>query len=126
MLAAKGFTGGGSEIYAISDTNWHYFAGTFNGTDWKAYVDGNNPVIKNSPATLNISLNNLFIGSRSRDTSFWSGSIDDVRIYEKAVPVSQVHQNYFSGLNRLFANQNIPKQEYKNRLAELTGAFAEK
>jgi prepilin-type N-terminal cleavage/methylation domain-containing protein len=47
------------------------------------------------------------------------GYIDEIRIYDAVVPVSEIKQNYFIGLNKLFKNNCIGLNEFNNRLVEL-------
>ncbi|MFA5013512.1 MAG: prepilin-type N-terminal cleavage/methylation domain-containing protein [Candidatus Paceibacterota bacterium] len=75
-------------------------------------------IITNTP----INISNMTIGKVG--TTFFTGSIDDVRIYNSAMTTSQIEQNYFGGLNRLLVNNQINDQEYKKRIAELTSNYA--
>jgi len=47
------------------------------------------------------------------------GLIDDVRIYNAALSSSQIKQNYITGLNSMFANGNISKEDYNKRINSL-------
>jgi prepilin-type N-terminal cleavage/methylation domain-containing protein len=53
-------------------------------------------------------------------------TVDGIRFYNTAASLSQVRQNYFSGINKLLAKQGIKSSEYQQRLAELTSNYAEK
>jgi hypothetical protein len=44
--------------------------------------------------------------------------MDEFRIYNQAIPTSQVQESYYSGLNRLLAGSGIEKQEYTLRIKE--------
>ena len=44
------------------------------------------------------------------------GRVDNVRIYNIATPASFVKEQYYSGLNSLFLNGGITKEEYLSRL----------
>jgi hypothetical protein len=50
---------------------------------------------------------------------FFTGSIDDVRMYKAAVPTSQIQEQYYAGLNKLLANGGITKEEYIERSSVL-------
>jgi prepilin-type N-terminal cleavage/methylation domain-containing protein len=50
---------------------------------------------------------------------FFSGSLDDIRIYNASLSSSQIKQNYIAGLNSMLANGNISKQEYNERINAL-------
>jgi len=122
----KIFTSGGSkEVYAgeMSDNTWHHVVGFYNGTDIRIYVDG---ILKNQEpltGTINSSLNRLYIGSRNATdltSLYFNGSLDDVRIYNKALLQAEIKQNYIAGLNSLFAGGNISKKEYNERIDQLS------
>jgi hypothetical protein len=44
---------------------------------------------------------------------------DDVRIYNAVIPISQIKEQYYAGLNKLLANGAITKDEYLLRAKEL-------
>lgn len=44
------------------------------------------------------------------------GSIDEVRLYDKIISVSDLKQNYFLGLNNLFLKGQISQSEYLERI----------
>lgn len=44
------------------------------------------------------------------------GYMDDLRIYNAAIPSSQIRQEYYLGLNRLLANGKISNEEYETRI----------
>ncbi|MFA5013603.1 MAG: LamG domain-containing protein, partial [Candidatus Paceibacterota bacterium] len=56
---------------------------------------------------------------------FFNGLIDDVRIYSAVIPTFQIQQNYYAGLNKLFAKRGIEISEYQNRLVELKSNYAQ-
>jgi len=58
----------------------------------------------------------LYIGKLYINYYFFSGLIDDIRIYNTALSSSQIKQNYIAGLNSMLANGNISKQEYNERI----------
>jgi hypothetical protein len=45
--------------------------------------------------------------------------LDDVKIYNAAIPISQVKEQYYAGLNNLLANGGITSEKYQNRIGEL-------
>jgi prepilin-type N-terminal cleavage/methylation domain-containing protein len=109
----------------ISDTNWHFITTTWDGTTntngIKIYIDGK----MDRQATSTISsmgqpAYQFRIGSSSSGTAYpLNGLIDDVRVYNAAIPTSQIQEQYYIGLNKLFNNGGISKEEYQNRIEEL-------
>lgn len=47
------------------------------------------------------------------------GRMDDVRMYNAVVSTSQIQQDYFLGINKLFKNYGIVLNEFNQRVAEL-------
>jgi prepilin-type N-terminal cleavage/methylation domain-containing protein len=107
-------------ISGFDDNVWYYIVMTFDGTNIKVYKNGE---IKWTSATISsdsikTSSYPLYIGKASApgSASFFSGFIDDVRIYSTAISASQIQEQYYAGLNSLLASGQITKQEYQNRL----------
>ena len=83
----------------ISDTNWHHITGTYDGSTMKIYIDG---VEKGSLSISGIiGTNNAFytIGNEQITTSYdFNGSIDEVKIFDKALSQAQVTGIYTNEL----------------------------
>jgi len=64
----------------------------------------------------------LYIGRASApgSTRFFSGLIDDVRIYNAAIPISQIKEQYYEGLNNLLVTGGINKEEYIEKIQSLS------
>jgi hypothetical protein len=100
-------SGGCSNIYTASsggvclevpagltaDTQWHHYAMTYDGSKATLYVDGNQVAEQAlSGAVAVAQYQNLIIGTQQFDGSGYqfNGSIDDVRVYDKALSASDV------------------------------------
>jgi len=89
MTELKG-TGRGAAILlsqtVITDGNWHRIGLVWDGSHRTLYVDGV-AVAEDTQTNLEASENGLYIGTGKvmEPGSFWSGLIDDVRIYNRAV-----------------------------------------
>ncbi len=94
---------------------WYHVALTWDGSDWKGYVNG---VEKGSlPSTLGTSASSprdTLIG-RGWDGCSWNGVIDDVRIYNTALSGEEVEQLYLEGFSHL-----------ELAVMQIEGALAEK
>jgi prepilin-type N-terminal cleavage/methylation domain-containing protein len=66
----------------------------------------------------------LNIGAAADGALPFTGKLDDVRIFNAAMPTSQVQQKYFAGLNKLFAKNQINQTYYQQRLVELSNNYA--
>ena len=49
----------------------------------------------------------------------FKGRLDEMRIYNAALSSSQIKQNYIVGLNSMFANGSMSKEEYSERIKAL-------
>jgi parallel beta-helix repeat protein len=81
-----------SNIYTSSDTNWHHVVGIRNGSNMSIYVDGNlQETIYSVPTDTLGSSGNLYLGSGyAGGTQFFKGSIDEVRIYNRALTAAEI------------------------------------
>jgi len=89
-----------SSMATIADTNWHYIVLEYDATDFNLYVDGViDGAIVNSPMgeTWSVSADNLLLGSDKDGSNLFSGTIDELRLYNRAVSAGLVSQHYGSG-----------------------------
>ena len=70
---------------------WYHVVGTYDGTDIKCYVNGVLEGTTNHPGTISTSSNLLF-GNFS--SSFWPGTLDDVRIYNRVLTQAEITALY--------------------------------
>jgi len=113
----------GAYVANINDTNWHNLIITFDrDVAAKTYLDG-----ISTGLTLNITgrrgdLQNSLstrLGAYDSTQCRFSGLMDDVRIYNEALSFSRIKQNYIAGLDSLFSNGNISREEYSKRISAL-------
>ncbi len=79
---------------------WTHVAVVFDGTDELHYVNGNLIESFSCPGSLAINNEDLRIAARGGDapvSSFFNGAIDDVRIYNRALTLSEVQTLYNGG-----------------------------
>ena len=108
---------------AITDQNWHYIVGTWDGTvntnGKKIYVDG----VLNNQKTSSISAMGqpsytFRIGTGGTGFPF-KGLIDEARVFSAAMPASQIKEQYYAGLTSLFSKNQITVAEYLERMGGL-------
>ncbi len=110
----------------LADNNWHHVlfifnAGATNGT--KLYIDS---VLKlTTTMNINSQSNILLLGSGSISAQYFTGYIDDVRLYEDALQIGQIQQNYLAGLKQLLASNQISEEDYASRLDALNQYIAQ-
>ena len=68
---------------------WYHVAGTFDGADFKIYVNGKLENTVNHPGT-HADASDLLIGSRTNQRNYFRGKIDDVRLYNIALTESKI------------------------------------
>jgi hypothetical protein len=85
---------------SVADGKWHLLSGTYDGTTMRIYVDG---VQKGSGTSFSGNLptqaGNVRIGADYQTTpaNFFTGNIDDTRIYNRALSAGEVKQLYNMG-----------------------------
>ena len=104
----------------IAINKWYYLVLTYDSSSstTKFYING---IVYSSPVAsgtiVATSAQNLYIGVAG---GFFNGLVDNVRVYGAATPTSLVEERYYSGLNSLLAKGGITKQDYQNRIGELS------
>ncbi len=95
--------GGGLGAYGpeVSDQNWHAVAATYSGSTLTLYFDGV-PAAQNQ-VTLDTGFSPVIVGNSPENSSEWfKGSIDDVRIYNRALSADSIKTLYeYESTNRL-------------------------
>ena len=74
---------------APDDTTWHHFALVYSGSGVIAYVDGIQNATYNDTQNFVTSSDNLKIGT-AYSAYYFNGSIDDVRIYNRALSAAEI------------------------------------
>ena len=98
------YTGSGStcdtDVYSntsVNDGEWHYVVGVRDGSNLHMYVDG---VLENTGSISDSDYSNnspITIGAYNSGDYYFSGSIDDVRIYNRALTSTDIQALYNSG-----------------------------
>ena len=100
---------------------WYHIVCTADGTYLTMYVNGNyrgRTAIANLTYPRSENTAPLVFGRRCEGCSpSFNGTIDEVRIYEKALETAQIEELYYAGLDRLLAKGLIDEEEYQERLA---------
>lgn len=70
---------------------WTHFVGTYDGTDIKAYINGELKETTNYPGEIKDTDVDLALAYRYRGiTTYWKGSIDELFIYNRVLTASEV------------------------------------
>ena len=80
----------------LATGNWYYLTGTFDGTDIKIYVNGHLEAAVNSPGVITTNSYPFYIGRANvfGDMNYFSGGIDDVRLYDRALSIDEIRSMY--------------------------------
>ncbi len=97
LQGSLGLTGGNiypTAINAIDIDQWYYAVLVWNGTHGNLYIDGT--LADSVPGSGSISTNDqpLFIASRNQTARFFNGTIDEVKIYPRALSPEEVLCRY--------------------------------
>jgi prepilin-type N-terminal cleavage/methylation domain-containing protein len=112
----------GTDYYANGITSfdankWYHVVGTYNGTDIKLYVDGSLDAVTPRTGTLSSLTGNYFIGRDEGGAArYFSGLIDEVRVYNRALTSAQIKSQYYADLNRLLTKGLINEKECQSKL----------
>ncbi|MFA5086464.1 MAG: LamG domain-containing protein [Candidatus Paceibacterota bacterium] len=103
----------------VNDGKWHYAVYVVDRDGYfSAYLDSSNegsPYNISTHAAENwLETTSLYIGVRNPGSNNFNGSIDDIRIYNAIMPTSQIKEQYYAGLNSLYAKGRINNQEYQS------------
>ncbi|MBT3637087.1 MAG: hypothetical protein HN531_09120, partial [Opitutae bacterium] len=78
----------------VDDGHWHLVSGTYDGTKKTLYMDGTPLFAQPAQGHVTSGTGKLFIGSWPTSTRFLNGSIDEVRIYDRALSAIEVQALY--------------------------------
>jgi hypothetical protein len=111
---------GGSGITAdsptISDPSiWHQVGMRWDGSDLSAILDGVPGTSTSATGTIDISGAAISIGRVSATENWTNGSIDEVRIYNRALSASEIKQLYSDGTSSILTavqGQSVPSVSF--------------
>ncbi len=75
---------------ALAINTWSHLAGTYDGTTLKLYLNGNLVSSVSVSGTIPTSTGALSIGGDSGSGQYWTGKIDEVRVYNRALSATEV------------------------------------
>ncbi|MFZ2189783.1 MAG: LamG-like jellyroll fold domain-containing protein [Candidatus Magasanikiibacteriota bacterium] len=82
-------------LSSLISNNWYHIASTYDGTNFKMFVNGSLVATSTGSATIDSNTNPLRIGGYS--SNYFKGSLDDVRVYNRALSVKEVTQLFSLG-----------------------------
>jgi prepilin-type N-terminal cleavage/methylation domain-containing protein len=101
--------------YSNASSNaWHYVACTNTSGVISLYIDGVS--VNSGTSGLGLGSAQNYIGYNSNAGLYFTGLIDDIRIYDAAIPTSQIKEQYYAGLNKLLASGRINEKDYIEKI----------
>jgi hypothetical protein len=92
---------GVSSPQTISMNQWYHLAFTYDGTTSKLYVNGEEKASSTTSAgAITSTAGNIYIGKPEFANHSFTGSIDEVAIWDNALPAADILQHYQNGLSR--------------------------
>jgi len=87
----------------VADNNWHHVVCIYDGTYARMYVDNTECTPVAFSYTITYNANNRFcIGTREDGDNHWTGYIDEVGIWDRALNANEVSYLYNSGSGRSY------------------------
>ncbi len=80
----------------LSINTWYHVVYTYNNGAYKVYLNGNEE-ISVSESALNLGSTNFNIGKHTGTSTYWSGSIDEVGIWNRSLNQTEITALYNSG-----------------------------
>jgi prepilin-type N-terminal cleavage/methylation domain-containing protein len=106
----------------IQTNAWHHLAYIVDSTTETLYIDG---ILYSVPTSYTLNQSGVFyIGTSIPSSQVFNGFIDEVRIYNAALTASAIRYQYVAGIDKLLANNQITKEDYRQRLEELNSDYA--
>jgi len=95
MGASGTSVGGGNGWFdaavVITDNQWHHWAGVYDGSEGRIYIDGALDTASPGTGQINISTYDFYIGENQQATGrYLHGLMDEVRIYSRALADSEI------------------------------------
>ena len=94
---------------------WAYIVGSWDKEQMKIYFNGREDATPVDQSGFISSTKGVRISDNS---STFDGYIDQVRVYKDALSTSQVKQQYYTGLQRLYKKGLITREEYIKRVVQ--------
>ncbi len=120
----------GSEVYfystatglipgatSLKENNWYHLVYCRKDNLIYVYVNGKMDG-SGSAGALNVASSTYLVGSRGTE-EHTRGTVDEVLLFNNALSSSEINQNYYIGINKLFKNNGITLKEFNQRIVEL-------
>ena len=86
---------------------WHHLAGTFNGTHVSLYMDGEFQDARTMTGSICNEGTDTKIGQSGTSSNYFNGSIDEIKLYDRALSPEQIYQHYLNQSSILVSEETI-------------------
>jgi hypothetical protein len=83
---------------ALTTNTWIYLAGTYDGATLRLYVNGTQVSSRAQTGPIEVSTNPLQIGGDSIYRQYFSGRIDEIRVYNRALTAAEIQRDMLTPL----------------------------
>jgi prepilin-type N-terminal cleavage/methylation domain-containing protein len=115
---------------AVDLNKWYHLVGTYDSATGlqTIYLNGakNSQANKGAGVKIRSFASQPFEIGRNPGNSSWrfNGFIDEVRVYNQALTLSAIRENYLAGLEELHITSQIADEEYRQRMVDLNSTYA--
>jgi hypothetical protein len=96
------FSGGELLSNTVATVNtWYHVVGVYDGSQAKIYINGVLDNFKDASGNVGDNNGSMYVGWNQGSNWYFNGSIDDVRIYNKALSATEIRQLYKMGESRI-------------------------
>jgi len=104
----------GMEYDWVPEINqWYFLAGSWSGSTFKLYINSQNVKTGNYDFVVADGSGPVYLNNESID-----GYLDQIRLYSDLLSASQIKQQYYTGLQRLYKKGLISREEYIKRVVQ--------
>src|SRR5690606_25042152 len=90
----------------LQPNTWYHVAGVYNGSTMSLYLNGVSDATPVSLGSVASSTSDVYLGGRNSGTSFFTGFMDEVKIYNYARSAAQIQADYAAGAAALGGSSN--------------------
>ena len=93
------------DLYA---NTWYHLASTFDGAEWITYQDGEEINSTTVSASIGSETNTLKLGRHAAAAQYFTGTVDDARVYSRALTAAEIKATMLGGENPALASLPSP------------------
>ena len=83
-----------SDPYTLTSNAWYHIVGTYDGSNFRLYINGVNQVTTANGFTPGANTAGIRLMKRWDSGAYWGGQLSTVKIYNRALSSQEVLQNY--------------------------------